>query len=278
MKTVVFVASSPRSGSTWLSYVLASHSPCAYVGEYHRKWLLRKDRDWVGSIDCRLCQAKGMEECEYLSGLDDVEEKNAHDFAFSRFGKEFIIDNSKRVGWISKFVRPDLDYKIKVIHLIRDPRGYYCSQKRRNLPGILETWVEYNSQVKALIDHHDLDSHVVFYEDLAGEELSCFSRLCDFIGFDFDPKALKYWLYEHHGLGANGASSMFLKELEHGKDLYTTGDNEFYDKHNETSFVDTRWETELTDEELTLITSNRDIIEILSSYNRSFGPGKLIPA
>jgi hypothetical protein len=80
---------------------------------------------------CRLCQAKSKSECDYLYGIHDVGKLEAFDFAFKRFKKKRLIDCSKQMSWIENFIH-NINFQIKIIHLPRDPRAWFASQKRRN--------------------------------------------------------------------------------------------------------------------------------------------------
>jgi len=68
-KRLVFIHSELRSGSTWLSYVLGSHPSAAHLGEYYRPFVLKNH------TACRLCEAKGLSECEILHGIEHVEQR-----------------------------------------------------------------------------------------------------------------------------------------------------------------------------------------------------------
>ena len=76
-RQVLFIASSVRSGSTWLSYVLGNHPRSAHLGEYHRPFEIS------GHVACRLCEAQGLPDCEILHGIEDVPINAAYGFALS---------------------------------------------------------------------------------------------------------------------------------------------------------------------------------------------------
>lgn len=50
--------------------------------------------------------------------------------------------------------------------------------------------------------------------------------LCRFIGYLYEPSALQYWNFPHHGLGGNGAASLYLR----GRQVtnFETADDEYY--------------------------------------------------
>lgn len=161
-KTVVFILSETRSGSTWLSYILGSHQDSVHLGEYFRPFTRR------GHVACRLCEAKGKTECEYLYGIDKVAKEDAFDFAFERFHKKHLIDCSKRINWLSNFIRTDT-FQIKIIHLHKDPRAWFASEKRRNkklkIDEAMNRWVSTNTSISKAIDKFSLSYATAFYDE-----------------------------------------------------------------------------------------------------------------
>src|SRR2546421_8570660 len=108
MKTVTFILSSERSGSTWLGYVLGSHKDCAFVGEFYRGW----QPEIQGP--CSSCAAKGLSECEVLDGAEYVPVKRAYDFAFERLHVSHLIDSSKKIEWASRYIGSGRDFNVNV--------------------------------------------------------------------------------------------------------------------------------------------------------------------
>ena len=72
-----------------------------------------------------------------------------------------------------------------------------------------------------------------------------FPKLCRFVGFPFEPQALEYWQFEHHGLGGNGANSVYLRDRKVQK--YITGDDPYYaDLESRPVAADVRWRERLS--------------------------------
>src|SRR5262245_4644926 len=126
--TVVFILSSDHSGSTWLGYVLGSTSNAVFVGEFWRAW------DDNFREPCSFCYASGIESCEVLNDIQRFAPERAHELVCVRAKKQFIIDSSKRLGWAQKLMAK-IGLKPYLIHLVRDPRGWYASQRRRRHEG-----------------------------------------------------------------------------------------------------------------------------------------------
>lgn len=240
--TVAFVMSSPRSGSTWLNSVLGSLSWARNLGEYYRPFLM------PGHVACRLCEADGLPECAVLHGVEAVPIRDAFHFAAERLGVSVLAESSKDVHWCGAFTaRPDID--ARVVHLVRHPCGFVESHGRR-LPALspdelLDMWERQNREIARLALRAPYLA--VSYDDLAAAPDTHFPRLCEFIGGAWEPPAIEYWRFPHHGLGGNGAAALYLKGRPNAK--FTTGDDAHYDNiAGKPTVPDTRWTTRLPGE------------------------------
>jgi hypothetical protein len=164
-RTVVFILSETRSGSTWLSYVLGSHRNVAQLGEYHRPFEVPRQ----GA--CELCEARGRSECEILHGIENVPKEYAHDFAFERFRKPILCDASKFLEWMASFL-DQRRYQVKAIHLMRDPRAWFASERRRSplsAEGAVQRWADANNRISDFVALRQIPCCSVFYDDLGAE-------------------------------------------------------------------------------------------------------------
>ncbi len=260
----VFILSSQRSGSTWTGYVLGSHSQSAFLGEYFRAWRpeLR--------VPCPWCAASGLTECEVLSGIEDVPESEAFEFAFRRLGKKFLVDTSKSIEWAESFCKGQFDTRL--IHLLRDPRGYYSSQRRRfpanTWDSIIPDWVEENNQIASFLQEAGLPHKLAIYDELSQDPALAFAQLFQFLGLMPEVSALSYWERSHHALAANGASSLVLGDLpEIGRlSFFITGDESFYSRQGKRNFHDNRWIQDLSEKEKALIENNVEVVRLLRRY------------
>ena len=253
-KKIIFILSEKRSGSTWLSYVLGTHPDTAHLGEYYRPFTI------AGHVACRLCEAKGQA-CPVFAGIENVPIQKAFDFAFDRLDVHTLVDCSKDFDWIPNFL--DKDYDIRVVHLLRDPKGWFASERKRNPMSLeegLARWNKTNQEIDDFIKQKKLKSVRVLYEDLTADPQKEFPKLCAFLGFDFDPKALHYWDKEHHGLGGNGAAFNVIGSLPDAK--ITTGDDQFYREKAGEVFQDDRWKTLLSSDEISFF----DQANLLKKY------------
>ena len=232
-----FVLSAPRSGSTWFNSVIGSNSWGCNLGEYHRPFNI------PGHVACRLCEADGLPECTRLYGIHDILPRDAFHFAARRLGKSVLIDASKSLEWCKEFLgREDID--VKLIHLVRNPCGFIESQGRRHPElsndELLVQWEDTNCKIEEFIAASDRSRIMACYDDLADEPNLHFPRVCHFIGFEWEPDATNYWQVPHHGLGANGAASLYLRNRQ--QTVYLTGEDMFYaDLTARRTASDKRW-------------------------------------
>jgi len=265
--TVVFILSADRSGSTWLAYVLGSTPDAAFLGEFRRAWneeLRRK---------CAWCSANGRQACEVLAGIEQYPADRAYELAFTRTRKRFLIDSSKRTTWAEQFIAPDSHFKVQLIHLIRDPRGWYASEDRRRPESGIQMvgeWVRENLHIRNFVQLSNVPSVTVFYEDLASSPAPAVQQLCSEIGCKFEASALRYWEKPHHGFAANGASSPLLSSTPKFSESinFFTGDNRFYETNYRKSFVDQRWKERLSEADALAIGEDPRIAAFLNLYDR----------
>lgn len=292
-KTLIYILSEKRSGSTWLSYVLGAHSKAAYLGEYYRPFV---DPEYT---ECDICKATDQLPCKILHGIHDVPIELAYDFAFDRYGKDILIDNGKEVTWIEKILTlkrfdrrlkklvsdpigwlkqernfrnldPDR-YQIKLLHLIRDPRGWFASVKRRGNTDVVKEinrWITENTAMYNLAQQHGLEYMVGCYDYLATMPEEYFPKLCSFVGTDYEPQALEYWNFEHHGLGGlNGAGYNVLEKYKSAG--AHTADESFYKMNAGKNFYDQRWKEQLSSEELGVFRKDESLNNLLMKFDVS---------
>ncbi len=242
----VFVLSADHSGSTWVGYVLGSHSQSAFLGEFYRGW------DDGLRQPCATCLERGRDSCELLHGVTLVPAEQAYEWAFRRTGKKVLVDTSKVTDWplraTASLKRPD----IRLVHLLRDPRGWFASRRRR-IPSLdheaaLKDWKSKNEAIRAFARDGGFPCVSVLYEDLAIDPEGGFRKLFRSLDLHFEREALAYWNKPHHGFAANGATSMLLAsspENVHNAH-FRTGDDDFYRRARKTVFLDQRWRRELS--------------------------------
>lgn len=166
--TLVYIMGDGRSGSTILSILLGAQPDIVSVGELHRwpqfegkpKWNNEKQRDhafWQAVYEVYVAQA-GVPDFEQLVALQNMFERyarfpavlagalpQADVAAYTAYfthllnaiatvsGKRIILDASKHSGRIYGYWRyQTAGTTVKIIHLVRDPRGVMWSHMKRH--------------------------------------------------------------------------------------------------------------------------------------------------
>jgi len=114
-KKLIFILSSNYSGSHFLSLLLGSHSKAVHLGE--TKNLVK------GDVNCYTCGK--LNDCVLFKDINELTTDSLYPELFNRAGEQvnLLVDTSKKITWINKFIHQKNNYEIKVIHLIRDPRA-----------------------------------------------------------------------------------------------------------------------------------------------------------
>lgn len=161
-------------------------------------------------------------------------------------GKNVFFDASKNPNRIA-FLKKYLECELKVIHLVKDGRGFMDSWKRRKPNGSditpIITWKKINRFAQRSLKYVKKENrYTLLYRDLAKEPEDTLAKLCDFIGVDFESTCLNFRNCEHHIIG---------NAMRHG-----SGNDIYYDE---------KWRTGLTREQLKLFERRA------GKLNREFG-------
>jgi hypothetical protein len=236
---IIYIASHLFSGSTWLSYVLGSHSQAATLGEHHRRF------EGGREIDCRHCRLRGLPCCEVLHGINEAPISEAYSlplFRFSTQGVTSLIDNSKKISWLKQLIDDGAceGVSVRVIHLLRDPRGWIASCLSRDpslsVDGFLADWryrVELHQRELAEVGLPVLN---LCYDLLCLNPQPWLGAVSRFTGLDYGMEHFAYWNRIHHSLGANGAAINVLPDR-----FGNAPDRDYYLARFRRPFHDDRW-------------------------------------
>ncbi len=122
-------------------------------------------------------------------------------------GKDIFFDTSKTPCAIVH-LNGRLDSVFKVIFLMRDGRGVFNSFLKKKIrlseKAIMKRWVKTNRQIERSLQRIPPGNvFTVLYEDLCREPEETLTRICDFLGVDYEARCLRFWNYEHHIVGNN---------------------------------------------------------------------------
>ena len=182
---VIFITSESRSGSTFLSYMLGTNPRSAHLGEFFRPYKRS------AKTSCRLCEAKGLDQCEIMGDLSTIPALGAHQHAldcFKKHGVHTLIDCSKDLDWIEETVaenKNNIDFKI--IHLVRDPRGWIASERRRiktmTVQAGIERWKNHFRSTSERIKKIEADSMKITYEEILLRKKIALEKLSSLLDF-----------------------------------------------------------------------------------------------
>jgi hypothetical protein len=241
-KTIVYILSTNFAGSHFLALQLGSNTRCASIGELHhfeRKRNLRRA--------CHICPSD--QKCPVFTGLQGKSADALYDKIFDNLEKydnkiSVLIDNSKKTNWASCFLNQD-HYKMKYIHLIRDPRALvrrwiltedtfgkkwhvrWATARRYSrkwfdiLTGdeinvYLWKWLHQNKLITDFIKENSVESKIITYHDLALNTDRVLGDLMDWIGFEYDPAQKDYWNFQHH----SSVKEQYIKPPAEGKRIF----------------------------------------------------------
>lgn len=131
-------------------------------------------------------------------------------------GKSVIVDSSKH------YVRAASLYlaqpaKTRVVVLVRDGRGVFYSGLKRGFGRdfSLRAWHNQYKRAFDLLDIHVPESHrmLVHYEDMVTDTERTISKLCDFLGIEFEPSMLNFRAVVHHNVNGNDMKFTSTSEL-----------------------------------------------------------------
>ncbi len=215
---VIYIVARSRSGSTLLTQLLSAHSAVASVGEAKHLVEERPIRcgcgldDWREcgfwqSVESRLLAAGGTSlAAAGLRSSDPAVFQDANRRLFeavaAQAGVEWVVDSSKDLSRLRRLLDTDLD--VRVIHLIRDPRGVVSSTMRRgtSLETACREYVSEHVGARHLL--RDRSHLELRYEDLAGAPVATLDRLMGWLGLTVEPQQLRGWRQvPRHDVGGN---------------------------------------------------------------------------
>ncbi|MFZ5876661.1 MAG: hypothetical protein ACOYXU_09650 [Nitrospirota bacterium] len=249
-RTVLFILSANFSGSTYLALILGSHSEAAYVGELYKMFLPEP-------VPCRLCEERG-EACKTFNDVTTTRPEDIHHRVFEKTHRRLIVDNSKTIDWSRKFLS-ESRFQRKYIHLIRDPRGLAFSMRLRDQPPDIPGWLKQNYNIRDFLEGQRCDYRTITYNEVAEETDRTLSELNSWLGLSIEQGQKRYWNFDHHGPGRNGATAAFLEN-------FISPDKSFYDETKKSEFHDLRWKHGLDANTVRAITYNQKIREFLDRF------------
>lgn len=187
MHKTVYILGTGHCGSTLLGLILGSHSKCEYIGEfsflyddYNKKVNIKRIRQ---TGFCTLCG----KDCTYFGT------RKTHGELYEMFGKEYLIDNSKKV----EFARDTMNENSKLIFITRHPVSLLGSYKKTNELSSKKIGSLFRKKWSILNFLRDKEHLKIKYKDLSNPE--AIKGCCKYIGIEFEESMVRYWEKNHHG-------------------------------------------------------------------------------
>jgi hypothetical protein len=247
--TVVVINSLSFTGTTWINLVLGSHPRAFALGPPDRVMKLTpKD---AGDA-CRVHAAS----CPFWPGFFASYDPAGNFFVqlAEHADRDVIVTNNP----IPDGAGRELDHpglRPKQIYVVRDGRAIAASHHRKypDTPFLesVRDWL-LPSLSTFPFDPDDPDRLCLRYEDVLADQPGALARLGDFVGLEYDERALAYWEHEHHVTAGNAGSIMMIK-LAQSVPVGESENRAFYAGQLEAlradprrTFTDERWHDELS--------------------------------
>jgi hypothetical protein len=287
-RKVVFILGPGHCGSTLLDLILGSHSQAFSLAEFHNVTKFVDDPNGATAAVCAICG----DTCEFwnhkspLASLKSLYSqksiahkivgrgvralRNPYSPMFAATGKSILIDSSKSPRWFTRqimFRHTWRDVTPYLIYLARDGRAvansYFRKYPDRGIASATERWKRSTLSMNRFYESFPFPHKTrVRYENLATSTEAEVRRLCEFLGVEFEPAMLTYWIHDHHPISGNaGTHSLVIRQRERfgrtppdHRSRVNEGDRFYATDHYERLGLgielDLRWKDELTDDAL----------------------------
>ncbi len=296
---VVYIMGTGHCGSTLLDLILGSHSKAMSFAELHTISQIVNGKDRTSHF-CRTC----IDECRFWNRTVDwnilgllYNKKNmlrkflskslrscVSPYVFFHYwtGKDVLIDSSKNPDWLLSQlpilkIGPKVD--VTLIYILRDGRAvvnsYFRKYPQRGIKEIIQNWKRQVLKMNSFYEKFDYGKKMkIRYEDLATTPRKMVREICDLIEVQFEPNMLNYWEQEHHPISGNwGTVSLMIQNSDHKRVCQNSKEKQiqnetYYQAMGPTIKLDLRWQTELTQEQISIFEN------LAGDLNKDFVPNE----
>ncbi|NER22533.1 MAG: alpha/beta fold hydrolase [Symploca sp. SIO1B1] len=216
---IIFILSSPRSGSTLLRVMLAGHSALFSPPELHLlPFDTMKERQeqlnlsYLGEgLQKTFMEVKNLDATASQAFIKDLESQNlsiqqVYGMLQENIAPRLLVDKSPSYAMESTILERGeaLFANSKYIYLVRHPYSViesFVRMRMQKLVGLGEenpyrlaeqVWAKSNQNILDFLSQLEPEhQHQIHYEDLVTEPESVLSHLCDFLNIDFEPELLQ---------------------------------------------------------------------------------------
>ena len=182
-----------------MHFLVGAHPRCVAMGEV---WSLIGRPESIATADTAWCSCgETIASCRFWGPLLP-ELDGSGDYApfLARFQQcypgRLCVDSSKNLEAMR------ITHPAKVLHVIRDVRGWSISSGRRGLRAYL-SWKRDNERRIEFLNRGKYDWLLVSYDELNLRPEPSLRRICNFLGLPYTDQMLRYGEVEHHGIKTN---------------------------------------------------------------------------
>lgn len=215
---LIYIVGMGRSGSTLLDLLLDTHSNVRSLGGVRRLARAlprpcacgvsaRAACDFWEGIEAEVRRRLGIGLAELDVHARDDATFGAHNTALFEAaahvaGVDCVVDSSKSVARLKRLLETtELD--VRPIHIVRDPRGYTYSQRKRKRKHehVLPAFSYVGRSLRACWVLRGRPHTVVDYAHLATDAEGCLRQLMPRLDLRFEPGQMRWAEAEHHNVG-----------------------------------------------------------------------------
>lgn len=248
--TVVLIESFSYSGTTWINLLLGSHSRAVALGPPDRVVDMFVHGEQDASSACRVHGRQCVFWPRFFAERD--RSKNFYTQVAEALKRDVIVINNPLGSGRALADLRHRDVLVKRMTVVRDGRSVMSSYEkyhpRADFLDTLNNWFCPFAENLAF-DEQDPDALCVRYEDVVSDQKAFMRRAAEFVGIDYQEKALRYWEFEHHLIRCNpGPLGIIRRYLGHD---FSSTDAEKQEERYQRLIkdpteikVDQRWERE----------------------------------
>lgn len=263
--TNLFILGTPYCGSTLLGNALNAHPSMRMIGEVNRLPFYEQF-EWIPEQYTKTCAVCGTHETydcpvwgdELFSKLDGHGPAMLYDLLRGDT-QDVLVDGSKNVRWL----RTVLDDRggdtrgIKVVHCVRNPVSFANSYRTHHVEPLTtgcEEWRNTFYDLFRTCSNYGVPVLTIQYEQFAFNPEESLTRVCEFVGLEYDEAMLRYWHAPIHALGGNYSAYLKFSDFRSSqvRSEWQLGIQPYQDKPFG-GWSDERWLSEVYPEGLELV-------------------------